>query len=509
MLHAHKLLSKRILQDYNSESFEVTFDFHGAYKSWTDPGLSKALAAIDEGFSIRKVAEMYGIPKSTLHDHVSGKVAYGSKCGPDPYLDLEEEEELANFLVRSAGIGYPHTKKQVFALVQRMLNKKGIETNVTNGWWERFQSRHPHITTRVAVPLSVARAKASDPVVLKGYFDMLEECLKENKIFDKPGCIFNCDESGIPLNPQGIKIVDQKGSKYPSHVTSGDKSQLTVMACTCAAGYFIPPIIIFDRKKCIYAWADGEVPGTLYGLSQNVWINSQQFYGWFQHFLEYTPQKRSLLLLLDGHSTHYCPETIKLAAESNIVICALPPHTTHIVQPLDRGCFAPLKVAWKQECHEFYTKNPGRVVTCLDFNCLFAKAWYKAMTAQNIISSYKVTGAYPFNREVACNAPGMETKENYNMFKPGALAKRTGLVYIPLYSPSAKPKPLSFGCDSSVFLQEKLLSGHSIARESSITEDSSSGEKSSDGLFYRSSIPLRTATSISEFLKLPEHSSKM
>ena len=119
---------------------------------------------------------------------------------------------------------------------------------------------------------------------------------------------------------------------------------------------------------------------------------------------------------------------------------------------MDRGCFAPLKVAWKEECHEFYAKYPGRVVTCLDFNYLFAKAWYKAMTAQNIISSYEVTGVYPFNRELVCNSPGMETKEKYSMLKPGALAKQTGLAYIPLYSPSAKPKPLSFGCDSSVFL---------------------------------------------------------
>ena len=95
------------------------------------------------------------------------------------------------------------------------------------------------------------------------------------------------------------------------------------------------------------------------------------------------------------------------------------------------------------------------------------------------------------------------------MFKPGALTKRIGLAYIPLYNPSAKPKPPSFGCDSSVFLQEKPLSEHSIARESSITEDSSSGKESSDGLFYRSSIPLQTASSISEFLKLPEHTSKM
>ena len=173
-------------------------------------------------------------------------------------------------------------------------------------------------------------------------------------------------------------------------------------------------MIIFDRKKFIDSWANGEVLGTLYGLSQNGWINSQQFHGWFQHFLEYAPQKRPLLLLLDGHSAHYRPETIKLAAKNNIIVCALPPHTTHIVQPLDRGCFAPLKVAWKKACHDFYTKNPGRIVSHLDFNQLFAKAWYKAMTGQNIINSFKVTGVYPFNREVICSAPGIDKREKYS-----------------------------------------------------------------------------------------------
>ena len=506
MFHAHKCLSKRILHTCNSSSQELHIPpgFRGTYKHWTDLGLSKALKDIDKGLSIRKVSDMYGIPRSTLHDHVSGKVAYGAKCGPDPYLDLEEEEELASFLIRSAEVGYPHTKKQTFALVQQMLDKKGIEANVTNGWWERFKSRHPSVTIRVAVPLSVARAKAGDPVVLKGYFDMLEECLRMNNIFDKPGCIFNCDETGIPLNPQCIKVIDKKGSKNPSHITSGDKSQLTVMACTCAAGYFIPPMIIFDRKKFVDSWAEGEVPGTLYGLSQNGWINSQQFHGWFQHFLEYAPQKRPLLLLLDGHSAHYCPETIKLAAKNNIIVCALPPHTTHIVQPLDRGCFAPLKVAWKEACHEFYTKNPGRVVTRLDFNQLFAKAWYKAMTGQNIINSFKVTGVYPFNREVICSAPGIDKREKYTLFKPEALAKRTGLAYIPLYSPSSKPKLESF---ASVTITSP---DSVIGRESNVTEDSDSGEESSDdGMFYGSLVPKRTATNISEFLKLPEHPSRM
>ena len=108
----------------------------------------------------------------------------------------------------------------------------------------------------------------------------------------------------------------------------------------------------------------GEVPGTLYGLSRNGWINSDLFYHWFtNHFLQYAPPTRPLLLLLDGHSSHYSPSTIKLAAENQIVVFVLPPNTTHISQPLDRGCFSPLKAAWRKYCHMFRSKNPGRVVT--------------------------------------------------------------------------------------------------------------------------------------------------
>ena len=76
MFHAHKCLSKRILHTCNSSSQELHIPpgFRGTYKHWTDLGLSKALKDIDKGLSIRKVSDMYGIPRSTLHDHVSGKV---------------------------------------------------------------------------------------------------------------------------------------------------------------------------------------------------------------------------------------------------------------------------------------------------------------------------------------------------------------------------------------------------------------------------------------------------
>lgn len=57
--------------------------------------MQSAIAAVEQrGESIRCATEQYGIPHSTLHNHISGKVDHGSKPGRDPYLSFEEEEEV-------------------------------------------------------------------------------------------------------------------------------------------------------------------------------------------------------------------------------------------------------------------------------------------------------------------------------------------------------------------------------------------------------------------------------
>ena len=142
-----------------------------------------------------------------------------ARSGPPSYLTIEEEEELTSFLLELAKIGYALTRKEVIAIVQRVVDSKNISAIVSNGWWERYVNRHPQITLRVAVPFSMARAMASDRYVIDRYFDMLEDCLKSNEIYNKPSCIFNCDESGILLNPNSLKVIDKVGSKNPSYLS--------------------------------------------------------------------------------------------------------------------------------------------------------------------------------------------------------------------------------------------------------------------------------------------------
>ena len=147
---------------------------------------------------------------------------------------------------------------------------------------------------------------------------------------------------------------------------------------------------------------------------------------------------RPLLLLMDGHSSHYNPEVITAAAEEKIILFTLPPHTTHLAQPLDKGPFSPLKACWKSVCHEFHTHNPGRVVSRFDFSALFSEAWKRAMSQKYILAGFRTTGIYPFCRTKLL--PDVEVGDkSYSNCVPGSLPKRTGLAYIPLYSP--KPTP--------------------------------------------------------------------
>ena len=72
----------------------------GPCRKWSDEAMQKAMTAVErEGASLRQASEMFAIPRSTLHDHVSGRIEHGALPGPNPYLTKEEEKELVSFLV--------------------------------------------------------------------------------------------------------------------------------------------------------------------------------------------------------------------------------------------------------------------------------------------------------------------------------------------------------------------------------------------------------------------------
>ena len=420
------------------------------FKQWCTESMDKAInAVLNEGMSIRRAAEHYGVPKSTLGDRISGRVLPGSTSGPSRILNDEEEEELVIFLRRCASVGFSKSRKELLALVQAIAEQKGTQHLVTEGWWNSFIKRHPDVTLRAPVPLSQARARATDEEVMDHYFDLLEATFQQYNLLGKPGQIFNLDESGFPLNPKPPKGVFDKGIKNPTAYCTGDKAQITVLACVNAIGNSLPPMVIFDRQTFPIELATGEIPGTIYGFSQSGWIDQDLFDKWFDnHFLHYAPAARPILLLMDGHSSHYHPGTIRKAAENKVVLFVLPPNTTHLTQPLDKGCFGPLKAKWSEVCHGYMAKNPGKVVNRFVFCQLLHEAWTGAMTSLNIKAGFRTTGIYPLDR----NAVAVKVR------KPIAATdiSKTGLPFIPLCSPLPQAKGLEVSTKLPAFTQEQL-----------------------------------------------------
>jgi len=122
---------------------------------------------------------------------------------------------------------------------------------------------------------------------------------------DKPGQIFNMDESSIPFDHCSPYVLTRRGMKKVRYCSSGNKDQVTVVGCINAMDQALPPFVVFDAKNLNIQWIDNEVPGTTYGLSDSGWMDMVLFKEWLlKHFLRYAGSNRPLLLLLDGHSSH-------------------------------------------------------------------------------------------------------------------------------------------------------------------------------------------------------------
>ena len=108
--------------------------------------------------------------------------------------------------------------------------------------------------------------------------------------------IFNCDMTGLPLDHTSSSVVGVRGQKHPRTITSGNKKQVTVLACASAGGYVLLQSFIFSQKQLRPELTVGEVPGTMYGLSDNGWTNWEIFNNWYtHHFLVHATASRPLL----------------------------------------------------------------------------------------------------------------------------------------------------------------------------------------------------------------------
>jgi hypothetical protein len=104
------------------------------------------------------------------------------------------------------------------------------------------------------------------------------------------------------------------------------------------------------------------------------------------------------LLVLDGHESHHLVEFEEYCKEHNIITLCMPPYSSHLLQPLDVGCFSPLKKAYSRQIEELM-RQQITYITKEDFIPAFRAAFQTSLTESNIQGGFRGAGIVLFDPE--------------------------------------------------------------------------------------------------------------
>lgn len=285
-----------------------------------------------------KASKTFGVPQATLRRRARGKNlrVTGSKKGLGRYVETfpsELEQELVSYIKRMEsclfGLSCDDVRKLAFQLAERNnIEHRFNKQNKMAGWdWLRdFRLRNPSISLRTPEATSAGRAQGFNKPQVKRFYETLDNVLRENNIPSER--IWNVDESGLSSVQRPQKVFASKGKKQVGSLTSAEKGQhVSVVCCVSSTGTFIPPALIYSRKRWKNELIDGAPTGTLGLFAESGWMTGELFLSWMKHFQKYVnaSQENKVLLLLDGHSSHKQLDVLTYAKHHGIILLAFPP----------------------------------------------------------------------------------------------------------------------------------------------------------------------------------------
>ena len=114
--------------------------------------------------------------------------------------------------------------------------------------------------------------------------------------------------------------------------------------------------------------------------------------------------KHPVQLVIDVHHSHIILDFFKLAKENNIHLLCLPPHTTHLLQPLDVSVLGSVKAVWKELLKQHQIEIAGNMVTKEDCPALAAES----ITSTQLKSGFQKTAPSSFSKDVISSAQLMK-----------------------------------------------------------------------------------------------------
>lgn len=351
--------------------------------------------------SIRAAAQLYGIPYRTLAARANGRAARVDKRPSGHKLTQLEEDSLAGWILSMDSRGAAPRPSTVQEMANILLAARGHSPPDTVGknWPSSFIQRRNELLTCFSKRYDYQRALNENPKAIKEWFTTVQRTIEENGI--QPEDIYNFDETGFAMGLISAQKVVTRTEYYGRRpiLQPGNRECVTAIETICADGYSLPPCIIFKGQIYIAGWFESNLPSNWrIEVSYNGWTTDGIGLRWLQKiFIPYTTSRvrgRFRLLILDGHGSHLTPQFDRICAENNIIPLCTPSHSSHLLQPLDVGCFAVLKRTYSRFVSDL-ARTGYNHIDKFDFLADYPRARIEAFQPNIVQNSFAATGIVP------------------------------------------------------------------------------------------------------------------
>ncbi|KOB66553.1 Jerky protein, partial [Operophtera brumata] len=328
---------------------------------YTQENLLKALEDVRSNkLNTYQAADVYGVPRSTLVHRLRGsREVVKSYRGRPTVFTKYTETKIPGYIHIMEKTGFPLTVQEVKVLISDYIKRNG------------FRSRN-NLSLKKPQSVETARRKACNPFIVYNYYDLLQKTQQELELTAKPQNIYNLDETSFCCDPSKAKVMGQVGYRSTRTTSSPGRDNTTVLLAANALGGKIPPLISFPGE---WVYQD-ETVNTAYAVSRKGWMETSIFEKYIKDvFIPAIGSERPVLLIYDGHSTHCDLSVIELAVANGITILKLPPHSSHILQPLDCSTMKPLKDRWESELIKWQRLHVGAKLPKSEFARILTNIW--------------------------------------------------------------------------------------------------------------------------------------
>jgi len=351
--------------------------------------------------NVQTAAKAYNVPRKTLFRRLNGVPSRASRPHTNKNLTELEEEVLIEHILDLDARGFAPNRDGVRKMANELLAIRAGDPVGLN-WVDNFIKRTPALKKRRNRRKDYQRAKCEDPELIKAWFRLVRRTIAKYGIIEDD--IYNFDETGFQMgviSANSVVITGSERRNRPQSKQPGNREWVTAIETICASGWALPPFLVLSGAYHLQAWFEEDLPGNwMISLSENGWSNDEIGFQWLEHFDKCTKSRlvgAKRLLVVDGHGSHHTFKFGNYCKANGIITLCMPPHSSHILQPLDVGLFSPLKVAYGRQL-EGLIRNHINHVTKTEFLPAFCAA-RAVFSESSIRGGFRGAGIVPLNPE--------------------------------------------------------------------------------------------------------------